>query len=291
LKLDHAAKHRNFLPQVFLIKLGLGMCRFAIVGAGLLSVAGFVGAASAADLPASTYTKAPAVVAAPVYNWTGCYIGVEGGGNWGRAGTTAATSVSPRDVGLPTTPNYNLSGGLVGGTAGCNYQVSNWVFGFEGDASWTKKSGNTNEIAPFTTTTTNTLQEKWFDTVSGRVGYAWDRVLIFGTAGGAFAGTTYTDCNNTAPFVAGCLSDSQTRSGWVAGAGVEYAFWNNLSVKLEYLHADFGSKTYINTPVTVVTAPSTFFTFGSRSIRLTDDVVRVGLNYKFDFGSPVVAKY
>jgi outer membrane immunogenic protein len=254
---------------------------FATTGAGLITFFGLVGAASAADLPGRTYT--PAVVAAPLFSWTGCYIGVEGGGNWGQAGTTAVTSPTPADVGLPITNNYNLTGGMAGGTAGCNYQVSNWVFGVEGDASWTNNSGSANDIAPFTTTSTNTLQEKWFDTVRGRVGYAWDRLLVYGTAGGAFAGTTTGVCTNTGV----CANDSQTRSGWVAGGGIEYAFWNNLSLKLEYLYADFGGQTYFNPPVSIAgTGP-----FNSRSIRLTDDVVRVGLNYKFDLGGPVVATY
>jgi outer membrane immunogenic protein len=239
--------------------------------------------ASAADLAARPYSKAPAMVAAPIFSWTGCYIGIEGGGNWGRAGTTAVTSPTPAFVGLPLTNNYDLSGGLVGGTVGCNYQASNWVFGIEGDVSWTNKSGSANDIAPFTTTSTNQLREKWFDTVRGRVGYAWDRVLFYGTAGGAFAGTTTDVCA-----IQGiCVSSSRTRSGWVAGAGLEYAFWDNLSVKLEYLHADFGSANYIDPPVVVAGAG----TFNARSIRLTDDIVRVGLNYRFGWGGPVVAKY
>jgi len=255
----------------------------AIIGVGILSIAGFVGAASAADLPARTYTKASAVIAAPIYSWTGCYVGIEGGGNWGRAGTTAVTSPDPAGVGLPITNKYNLSGGLAGGTVGCNYQVSNWVFSIEGDASWTNTSGTTYDIAPFTKTSTNNLQEKWFDTVRARVGYARDRLLFFGTAGGAFAGTTMSNCTVTGV----CVSDSQTRSGWVVGGGIEYAFWDNLSLKLEYLHADFGTKNYINPPVFIAGTGA----FNTRSISLTDDVVRVGLNYRFGWGGPVVAKY
>jgi outer membrane immunogenic protein len=252
-----------------------------MIGAVALVAIG-VAPALAADLPARSYSKAPVVVAAPVYNWTGCYIGVEGGGNWGRAGTTAVTAPNPAAVGLPITNDYNLSGGLAGGTVGCNYQTGNWVFGIEGDASWTNKSGTAYDIAPFVTTSTNALKEKWFDTARGRVGYAWDRVLLFATAGGAFAGTTTDVCTITGV----CVSDSQTRSGWVAGGGIEYGFWDNLSLKLEYLHADFGSKNYINPPVVAGGG-----TFDTRSIRLTDDVVRVGLNYRFGWGSPVVAKY
>jgi outer membrane immunogenic protein len=258
------------------------MHRLSIVSAGILSLMGFAGAASAADLAARTYTKAPAM-AAPIYNWTGCYVGIEGGGNWGRAGTTAVTAPNPAVDGLPITNAYHPSGGLAGGTVGCNYQVTDWVVGIEGDVSWTDTRGAAPNLAPFTTTSTNDFREKWFDTVRGRVGYAWDRVLLFGTAGGAFAGTTTDVCTNTGV----CVSDSQTRSGWVAGGGIEYGVWDNLSLKLEYLHADFGGKNYINPPVVIAGTG----TFDTRSIHLTDDIVRVGLNYRFGWGGPVVAKY
>jgi outer membrane immunogenic protein len=234
--------------------------------------------ASAADMaPAPVYSKAPVVVA-PVYSWTGCYLGVEGGGNWGRTSSTAVTSPNPADVGLLITNKYDLSGGLAGGTVGCNYQVSSVVFGVEGDISWTNKSGSAGEIPPFTPTTANYVKENWFDTARGRIGYAWNTLLLYGTAGGAFAGTNLNVCN-----VAGvCASDSQNRTGWVAGAGIEFGFLENWSVKLEYLHADFGTKNYLSPPVG---------TFNTRGVSLTDDVVRVGVNYRFNWGSPVVARY
>jgi outer membrane immunogenic protein len=237
--------------------------------------------ASAADM-APRYTKAAPVVAAPLYSWTGCYVGVEGGGNWGRVSTTAASG--PVGVfGFPITNNYDLSGGLAGGTVGCNYQVSSWVLGVEGDASWTNKSGIANDIPPFTTTSTSAFKENWFDTIRGRIGYAWGKVLIFGTGGAAFAGTRTDVCTITLV----CVSDSRTRSGWVAGAGLEVGVWDNWTVKLEYLHADFGHANYIDPEVTIGGAG----TFRTRSIGLTDDVVRVGVNYRFGWAGPVVAKY
>ena len=251
--------------------------------------------ASAADLSAKPYLKAPLMAAAaPSYGWTGCYVGIEGGGNWGRAGATALTSLTPADVGLPFSSDYDLSGGLVGGTVGCNYQVGRWVIGIEGDGSWTNKTGSAFDEAPFDPTTTSTLREKWFDTLRGRVGYAWDRVLIFGTGGGAFAGTTLDVCTITAV----CASDSQIRTGWVAGGGIEFSFWDNFSLKVEYLHADFGRKNYFDPPL--VTAPPASNapavgpippTFHTRGVPLTDDVIRVGLNYHFGSNAPVVAKY
>jgi outer membrane immunogenic protein len=234
--------------------------------------------AVAADLPARTYTKAPAY-AAPTYSWTGCYIGIEGGGNWGRTSSTEVAGPDPAAAGLPITGNYNLSGGLAGGTVGCNYQVSNWVFGIENDFSWTNTSGTANDLAPFNTASTNLVSEKWLDTLRGRVGITWDRALFYGTGGAAFANTSVNVCSTL------CVGDSKTRTGWVAGAGVEYAVWQNISLKLEYLHADFGSENYVNPPVFI----AGFGTVDTRSIHLTDDIVRAGLNWQFT--GPVIAKY
>jgi outer membrane immunogenic protein len=246
---------------------------------GIFAITG-VGSATAADLPARTYTKAPPV--APAYNWTGCYVGAEGGGNWGRTDSIAVNTPGGVFIGLPITNRYDLAGGLAGGTAGCNYQTGQFVIGIEGDASWTNKSGSANDVAPFPVTSTNNLEERWFDTVRGRVGYAWDKVLLYATAGGAFAGTRLTLCTVAAI----CAADSETRSGWTAGAGVEFAVLDNWSVKLEYLHADFGSKNYFS-PLRVLPGA----TFDTRSVSLTDDMVRVGVNYRFNWNGPVVARY
>jgi outer membrane immunogenic protein len=241
---------------------------------GLISTAvlsfSLAAAASAADLA----VKAP-VYKAPVallpFSWTGCYVGVEGGGIWGRSKHTDVTSPNPNDVGLPITNDFNLSGGLAGGTVGCNYQISNWVFGVENDISWTDAKGSANDLAPFTTTTVSQTREKWLDTVRGRVGFAWDRALFYGTGGAAFAGTAVQVCGTL-----NCVNETKTRTGWVAGAGVEYAVWKNVTLKVEYLHADFGTSRYIDPPVVIGGA-----TFNTRDVPLTNDIVRAGVNYKF----------
>jgi outer membrane immunogenic protein len=233
--------------------------------------------AVAADLPARTYTKAPAAFA-PYYSWTGCYVGIEGGGNWGRTRSIATGNPNPAQAGVPVTGNSDLSGAIAGGTVGCNYQVSNWVFGIENDISWTDKSGTANDLPPFNTAATNHVSEKWLDTLRGRVGVTWDRALFYGTGGVAFASQSVDICNLV------CVSDTKTRTGWVAGAGIEYAAWDNVSLKLEYLHADFGSKNYVD--------PAVFTGFGTivtRGIHLTDDMVRAGVNWRFT--GPVIAKY
>ena len=238
------------------------------------------GSAGAADLP----VKASPMPVPAAYSWTGCYIGVEGGANIGRSEQVAESS---RFVGETITGRFNLNGGLAGGTAGCNYQFSNIVIGIEGDASWTNKSGSAHDLAPFNPNAISTTSEKWIDTARGRIGVAWDRLFLYGTAGGAWAGTEVNVSNPTVPISA---TDSQRRSGWVAGVGGEWAFWTgrwgSLTLKLEYLHADFGSALYIVPPVTNGTN-----TIVTRAVSLTDDIFRAGVNWKFDWGGPVVARY
>jgi outer membrane immunogenic protein len=232
--------------------------------------------ASAADLA----TKAPDVV--PVaYNWSGCYLGIEGGGNWGHTNQTAVTPLNPADNGLPITGNYNMNGGLLGGTLGCNYQVSNWVFGIENDFSWTNASGNVSDLPPFAARSNNPIREEWIDTLRGRIGIAWDRALLYGTGGAAFARADLTKC------AAGvCFDQAQTPVGWAAGAGLEYAVWQNLSVKIEYLHIDLGTSRYFDPKIVIGAA-----TIVTRDVRFTDDIVRAGLNWRFNWGGPVVARY
>ena len=237
---------------------------------GLLSLGNALPAV-AADLPA----KAPAPAAA-VTNWTGCYIGVEGGGNFGRTRSVATGAPNPAVAGLPLTGTYDMSGGIAGGTVGCNYQAGLWVFGLEDDFSWTNKRGSASDLPPFPTTAINRYSEDWLDTLRGRIGITLDRALLYGTAGAAFAGTSADVCNPV------CVADSKTRTGLVLGLGVEFAALQNVSVKIEYLHADFGSKTYFDPP------PASG-SVNTRNVSLIDDVVRAGINWRF-YAGPVLAK-
>ncbi len=260
---------------------------------GVAGVALLAGApAHAADLgPRPTY-KAPPIVAPPVpiFTWTGCYLGIEGGGTWGRSRAVAVTSTDPEDVGLPLTNDFNISGGLFGGTIGCNYQFApNWVIGIENDLSWTNKRGSASVIPPFNTAGVETHKERWLDTLRGRVGFSWDRVLIYGTGGVAFAGTNI-NVFNTEELVG--VSDSKTRTGCTAGGGIEWAFWGNWTAKVEYLFVDFGSAHYVSPPVEIGD-----ITFVTRDVKFNDNIVRVGINYLFNWGKapigkgPVVARY
>jgi outer membrane immunogenic protein len=246
---------------------------------------GVATAASAADFPVVP-VKAPLPVPV-IFSWTGCYIGVEGGGNWGGSSQIARSGPAADQ---PITGNFNLSGGIAGGTIGCNVQLSNFVIGAENDFSWTNKSGTVNDQPPFTTAATSSTREKWIDTFRGRFGYAVDRFMVYGTAGVAFAGTQVVVSNPAF----GSITDSKDRTGWVLGVGGEYAIWADafadVTLKLEYLHAGFESKQYFSTPV--LTPAGTIVT---RDTKLSDDMVRAGVNVKFNWGPPpsgsVVARY
>jgi outer membrane immunogenic protein len=246
---------------------------------------GCTAAASAADFPVM-----PAKVALPVpviFSWTGCYIGAVGGGNWGQSSQIARHPGGFANDGLPITGNFDLNGGIAGGTVGCNVQVSNFVIGAENDFSWTNKRGSANDLPPFLAGTTSSTREKWIDTLRGRFGYAIDRFMVYGTAGVAFAGTEVVVSN---PAVFGTAVDSKDRTGWVLGVGGEYAIWTDafadVTLKLEYLHAGFESKQYFVAPVIV-----NGVTIVTRDTKLSDDMVRAGINVKFNWGGPVVARY
>ena len=197
-----------------------------------------------ADLAARTYTKAPPAVVAPAVNWSGFYVGAMGGYGW-----TQTVSIDGQNF------SDELNGGFGGGTIGYNWQMgSPWVFGIEVDAAGAsiKKS----EFAAEAKTDA-------FGSVTGRVGYAADAMLIYAKGGFAWA-------NNKVSI--GADSQSKTHAGWTIGAGLEYMFAPAWSVKAEYMYADFGNETY-----------------GTREIGADLHTIKAGVNYHF--GGPVVAKY
>jgi outer membrane immunogenic protein len=231
------------------------MKRLLIAGALALAAGG---PALAADFPAPAPPPAYLPVV-PYYNWSGFYIGVNGGGAFGNSNWT-----DPIDG---PTGNFNVSGFLIGGTLGANYQIGSWVLGVEGDGDWTNFSGTTsNASCTFVGCTT---QSNWLATVRGRAGYAWDRVLFYGTAGGAFANVQGSA--GAFPF------SSTTQAGWTAGAGVEYAFAPNWTAKVEYLFVDLGNAScgFGNCGGGTPAAPV------NTTISLNENVLRAGVNFKF----------
>jgi outer membrane immunogenic protein len=240
------------------------------------------GGAMAADMNVPVYKAPPAPIA---YNWTGCHVGIQGGGAWGTSRHTQ-NDFRVGGFGLPLTDNFTVSGAEIGGTVGCDYQFNNLIIGIENDFSWTNKKGSGNLIPPFTPTA-NTFEtnEKWLDTQRARVGVALDRWVVYGTGGAAFAQVGVNLCS---PLSIGCESSSHSVTGWTAGAGVEYAFWSNCSVKLEYLYVDLGTSFFPELESRLA-AGGNGATI-ARDVKLTNNIVRAGLNYKFDWFAPA-AKY
>ena len=212
--------------------------------------------ASAADLAARPYTKAPVAVAS-VYNWTGFYLGVVGGGAW------ESGSGDPR-----------MKGGFVGGTGGYNWQTGNVVFGIEADGAWANVSASATGavFVPGIGVVAATASSKTdaMGTVRGRIGWAINNVLLYGTGGYA-----WIDNKLTVSALGASISDSKFHSGWTVGAGVEAFFAPQWSVKGEYLYRSLGGETYFSGVLPTGT--------------LNFHTVQVGVNYHF--GGPVVAKY
>jgi outer membrane immunogenic protein len=244
------------------------MHRFAIVGAGLLSIAGFVGAASAADLAARPYTKAPPMAEA-VYNWTGFYIGANGGGGWGHTGEFSTA--------FGTTTSHDTSGALAGGQVGYNWQRGAWVFGVEADGDWANISGSAPCPNPIASCASSTRDLASF---RGRVGWATGPVLLYATGGLGYANAHYSSLSVVggvpAPGMTGVYSAD--RWGYAVGAGIEYGFTPNWSAKIEYMHYGFDS---ITSPAGTLGDPI--------ALSLRVDTVKVGVNYRW--GGPIVARY
>jgi outer membrane immunogenic protein len=214
----------------------------------LVGLAALTGTAAAADLPPrpapAPYYKAP--VAIPVYNWTGFYIGINGGGGFGRSQ-------------WDSTRGFNTSGGLVGGTVGYNYQFGQGVVGLEGDIDWANINGTTNTLCPFGCKTS----DHWLSTVRGRLGYAADRFMPFVTGGAAFG-----DIRASTPGFAGA---NQTNAGWTVGAGLEFAIAGNWTAKAEYLYVNLGKFNCGISCGALVTD----------NVSFTTNIVRAGVNYRF----------
>ena len=223
--------------------------------------------ALAADLAARpVYTKAPPPMA-PIYNWTGFYIG----GHLGGAFTSGDT------FGGATLANNNNGQFLGGIQGGADYQFApNWVVGAEAQYSWL--TSNTNAVA-FPGGFAYTLNDRGLGSVTGRIGYTWGPALLYVKGGYAYSDNNESVTLAGAPAAVAFSGDH--RNGYTVGAGLEYMFTQNWSGKIEYQYYNFGSSSF--------TAPATLVPFGN--FRTDDHVVKAGINYRFNWGGPVVAKY
>ena len=229
----------------------------ALAGAALLSTG-----AMAADLRAPVYKAPPAGVLPVAYDWTGFYIGGHIGYGWAQNNWTDS-------FGLVSTGN-DANGILGGGQVGYNYQIGQFVLGVEGDFSAAGISGGTTALSSNFNTNVD-----WTSTVTGRLGMAFDRWLVYGKGGVAWGRSRYSTNFYTFP---GAVEVSDTRVGWTAGAGVEYAFAPQWTARLEYDYLDFGNKS-------VSFAPGF-----STNIDQQVHQVKFGVNYKFG-ANPIMARY
>ena len=222
-----------------------------LVVTALFGLLGATGYASSADL-----SPAPGPAIAPAaYNWNGLYLGLNAGYGFSTETTTASGG------GVSASASASVPGFLGGAQIGVNYQTGVVVWGFEADFD-----ASTQNQSLASGVLSGTSQMPWFGTLRGRLGVAFDRFLIYGTAGGA-AGELRS--NFTIP--AGASSTTVTYGTWTAGGGLEYGITDNLSARLEYLYLDTG-----NVNVGTIGPPATAITS-----RAQDNLVRAGLNYRF----------
>jgi outer membrane immunogenic protein len=237
--------------------------------------------AAAADLAARPYTKAPPMVA--MYDWSGFYIGANGG--WGSSrncwdATTALGVVLPATLAEGC---HDSTGGTAGGQIGYRWQASQWVFGLEAQGNWADFSGS-NVSTAFVPVVTNRTRIDAFGLFTGQVGYAWNNALLYVKGGAAVTSNDYTGFN-----AAGVAFDtaSDTRWGATVGVGLEYGFAPNWSVGVEYNHLFMDDRNISMVsngaagPVGVVT----------RIDRISQDVDMVTARINYRFGGPVVARY
>jgi outer membrane immunogenic protein len=218
------------------------MKKLLLAGVALIAL-GTV-SASAADIQRRQMpAKAPAYTPPPLYNWTGFYVGINGGGGFGRSDFSAPFSSG----------SFDTSGGLVGGTIGYNWQMGQVVFGLEGDMDWSniRGSGFCGGV------TTCEVRNNWLATARGRLGYAFDRFMPYVT-GGLAVGDVKTS-------VTGFGDTRDTITGWTVGGGLEASIAGPWTAKIEYLFVDLGRTDSI---------------LGSDA-KFKTNIVRAGLNYRF----------
>jgi outer membrane immunogenic protein len=260
--------------------------------AAVALVAIFGGSAIAADIRVPAYKAPPPL---PMWSWSGFYVGINGGYSFGSDSFTqtlaqangAVVSSAEKLVVAP-------KGGIFGGQLGYNWQVGSIVFGAEADTQWSGQSDRVcgalicQAAGAAIGSTFVEHKLKWFSTVRGRLGWANEGYLLYVTGGGAWGGIDETDSFvNTNNGINSVASFSTSKGGWTVGAGIEAHLWGNWTAKLEYLHLDLGSTTNV---LTLLSAGGAFLGTVTTNSRIRDDIIRGGINYKFD-SWPVVAKY
>jgi outer membrane immunogenic protein len=222
----------------------------------------------------------------PIFSWTGFYIGGNIGGAW-------ANNDWRDSLFLTDFNNHNNGVFIGGGQVGGNYQIGQFVIGGEWDFDWAANhNNNTGVIIPGVGSIAVTNNDRWITTVAARFGWAVDRWLVYGKAGGGWVGTnnlTVTNLSTGGSLTCGNFSNFSCRNstaGWLVGAGFEYAFANNWTVKLEYEFLGLGNRTFV-IPGTAPLLAGDTFTSHNGNVQM----VKVGFNYLFNWGAPVASRY
>jgi outer membrane immunogenic protein len=251
---------------------------------GTVALIALAAPASAADLAARPYTKAPPPAVAPIYNWSGFYIGINGGGGsahkcWdivNLGGVLVAPSIP---VGC-----HDATGGTAGGQIGYRWQTANWVFGVEAQGNWADFKGSNVNLA--VATVQNESKIDAFGLFTGQIGYAWNNVLLYVKGGAAVVSDKYRVID--IPTGLTFNNANETRWGGAVGAGLEFGFAPNWSIGVEYDHLFMGHRDVNFHGVgTFGIPPGTFA--GTGRIGQDVDIGLVRVNYRW--GGPVVAKY
>jgi outer membrane immunogenic protein len=240
------------------------MNKFLLGASAIVAVAAASTSAFAADLPARPYTKAPAYTApALVYNWTGFYIGGHLGGAFGDSSSLQGDS-------------GRFMGGVQGGA---DYQfATNWVIGVEAQYSW--MNGNNSSLVYPLASTRVTGGNDQLGSVTGRIGYTWGPALLYAKGGYAWKDNNNLGVNSTTTGLPVAYTASgNKKDGYTVGGGLEYMFTPNWSGKIEYQYYNFGNTTFTSGPI------------AGASFNNDEHTVKAGLNYRFGWGGPMVAKY
>jgi outer membrane immunogenic protein len=245
-----------------------------LLGAIGLAAVSMTAPATAADLAARPYTKAPPPMVAAIYDWSGFYLGLNGGGGWAHKCWTDITAGARVSEGC-----HDASGGMAGGQLGYRWQAASWVFGLEAQGDWANFKGSNASL--FLANTTNQTRIDAFGLFTGQVGYAWSNVLWYVKGGAAVANDKYQGFTT----LTGIAFDSvnNTRWGGVVGTGLEMGFAPNWSVAVEYDHIFMGTSNlnFLSTTTQLFSRTD--------SIKQDVDMATVRVNYRW--GGPVIAKY
>ena len=254
-----------------------------LVGTVILIAWGLAAPASAADLAARPYMKAAPPMAAPYYDWSGFYIGANGGGGWSHKCWDAANF---RTLAPPVAREgcHDASGGVVGGQIGYRWQSAGWVFGIEAQGDWADLKGS--NVSLFIPNWTNNSKIQSIGLFTGQVGYAWNNVLWYVKGGAAVTDDKYRGTVTTTLPSALFDSASETRWGGVVGTGLEIGFAPNWSLAVEYDHLFMGNRnvTFTSTGVLAAGVIPAGGVFRTDSIRQDVDMVTARINYRFGWG-------